>query len=296
MTRNFRELLEARWAKGKFVCVGLDSDLTKIPECMQVADTEDPEAFMGLEAGSTITAFNRSIIDETHDLVLAYKPNTAFYEEHGPAGWQALKETIGYIHQVAPEVPVILDAKRGDIGNTNFGYVRMAFDYLGADAITVHPYLGAEAVGPFLELKNKGIFVLCRTSNKGGSEFQSWDILGDVVPGGYMPLYEFVAHRVFMEWNKNGNCGLVVGATHPAELQEIYNRVMGSLPFLLPGIGAQGGDLEKTVAVFKQASGRGMIINSSRGIIFASKGTDFADAARRETLTLHNAIQRALKG
>lgn len=285
MERNFRQLLEARWAEGKFVCVGLDSELRRIPACMAGRNHMD-----------TIRDFNLKIVEATADIALAYKPNLAFYLAHGEAGISALWQTITNIQERAPAIPVILDAKFADIGNTNLGYAQFAFDYLGADAITVHPYLGAEALGPFLERKDKGIFVLCRTSNKGGSEFQFWDITGDVVPGGYMPLYMYVAHRVSREWNNNGNCGLVVGATYPAELQEIYNQIGGALPFLIPGIGAQGGDLEKTVAVFKRGAGRGMIINSSRGIIFASSGPDFAEAARRETLKLHNAIQQALVG
>lgn len=285
MERNFRKLIEARWAEGKFVCVGLDSELGKIPACVA-----------GRTHTDMIRDFNLKIVEATADIALAYKTNLAFYLAQGESGISALWQTITNIREQAPEIPVILDAKFADIGNTNNGYAQFAFDYLGADATTVHPYLGAEALGPFLDRKDKGIFVLCRTSNKGGGEFQFWDITGDVVPGGYMPLYMYVAHRVSREWNKNGNCGLVVGATYPAELQEIYDRIGGELPYLIPGIGAQGGDLENTVAVFKRSAGRGMIINSSRGIIFASSGSDFAEAARRETLKLHNTIQQALAG
>ena len=277
--RNLRELLEARWAEGKFVCVGLDSEYKKIPEpCRQTFGVAE-----------TILVFNKAIVEATHDVVCAFKPNVAFYEAYGDAGWLALRETVVYIRKVAPEVPVILDAKRADIGNTNNGYVQNIFGFLDVDAVTVNPYLGAEALVPFLDQKDKGIIVLCRTSNPGAGEFQSLDISGDVVPGGYMPLYKYVAHRVSREWNKNGNCGLVVGATVPDELREV-RELIGDMPILIPGIGAQGGDLEATVQAGKDSRGRGMIINSSRGIIFASSGPDFVEAARRETIKLHEAI------
>ena len=235
----------------------------------------------------SILSFNRKIIDATKDVVCAYKPNTAFYEKYGIPGLSALYETIAYIHEVAPDVPVILDAKRADIGNTNADYAEAAFEYLRADAITVHPYLGAEALAPFLDRANKGIIVLCRTSNPGAGEFQDLPVNGE-------PLYRFVAHRVSSEWNKNGNCALVVGATYPDELREVRGLV-GDMPILIPGIGTQGGDLEKTVSAGKDSRGKGMIVNSSRGIIFASPGDDFADAARHETVKLHNSIIRCLQ-
>ena len=163
-SRNFRELLEARWAADHFVCVGLDSDYPKIPEVVR-------EQNLGLLDGSLFD-FNRAIIDATHDLVGAYKPNIAFYAAYGDEGLRVLEKTIRYIRVVASEIPVIIDAKRADIGSTNAGYVREAFDYLDADAVTVHPYLGAEALQPFLDCKDKGIIVLCRTSNSGAGEFQ----------------------------------------------------------------------------------------------------------------------------
>ncbi|MDP2665278.1 MAG: orotidine-5'-phosphate decarboxylase [bacterium] len=276
--RNFRKLIEAKWAQDKFVCVGLDSEFERIP------------AHVGnKEAGvfSSIVEFNRKIIESTKDLVCAYKPNIAFYEAHGSEGLSALQETIRSIRSIAPDVPVILDAKRADIGNTNAGYVDAAFGILRADAITIHPYLGSEALRPFLECKDKGIFVLCRTSNPGAGEFQDLPLIG----GG--TLYETIAYRVShtTAWNENGNCGLVVGATYPEELQEIRG-IVGDMPILIPGIGTQGGDVEKTVKAGEDNRGRGMIINSSRGIIFASNGRDFADAARRETLKLHNLINQ----
>lgn len=295
--RNFRELLEARWASGKFVCVGLDSDLTKIPEAAQVSDPDHPDAFLGLDAESTIVEFNEAIVDETADLVCAYKPNAAFYEADGDAGLRALRRTIEHIHEVAPQVPVILDAKRADIGNTNNGYVEMAFDFLQADAITVHPYLGAEALQPFIDHVDKGIFVLCRTSNPGAEEFQ--DLQLHLAGGRFKAwdtpkLYEYVAVRVADYWNTNGNCGLVVGATYPEELRRV-RELVGDMPILIPGVGAQGGDLEATVQAGKDSRGRGMIINSSRGVIFASSGPDFAEAARREVLNLQEMIDNCLR-
>lgn len=282
--RNFRELIEAQWERRNFVCVGLDSEFGKIPESARRSGNE-----CEVSVPNTIVAFNRAIVEATKDLVCAYKPNAAFYEAHGAEGIAALHRTIADIHAIAPDVPVILDAKRGDIGNTNAGYAEMAFDYLQADAITVHPYLGAEALQPFLERKDKGIFVLCRTSNPGADEFQ------DLVVHGRL-LYQFVAYRVAKHWNQHKNCGLVVGATYPDELREVRDTV-GDMPILIPGIGAQGGDVEKTVAAGKDSRGQGMIINASRSIIFASQGPDFAEAARRETSKLHDLInQYRMKG
>ncbi len=297
-TRNFFRLLEARWARGLFVCVGLDSDFGKIPE---VARRQD--------VCSTILAFNSAIVDATKDLVCAYKPNIAFYEAYGDAGWLALRETVVHIHKIAPDVPVILDAKRGDIGNTNAGYMRMAFDFLQVDAITAPPYLGRESLKPFLDQENKGIIVLCRTSNPGASEFQ--DVLVNVTEEMFaeihrgqpadndgfampktVPFYKYVAYRVAARstgWNKNGNCAVVVGATYPDELREV-RQIVGDMPILIPGIGKQGGDIKKTVAAGIDSRGQGIIVNSSRGIIFASGGSDFAEAARRETIKLSDTI------
>ncbi len=295
--RNFRQLLEAQWAKGNFVCVGLDSDLSKIPGAAQVAG--DNDAFLGLDVYGTIVGFNEEIVEATKDLVCAYKPNIAFYEPHGAEGIAALHHAIEDIHAIAPDVPVILDAKRADIGNTNAGYVSAAFDFLRADAITVHPYLGAEALQPFLERKEKGIIVLCRTSNPGAGEFQDIRIeMGLILVNNeprYRPLYQVVARYVANQWNKNGNCALVVGVNSNTtnELREV-REIVGDMPILIPGIGAQGGDVEKTVTAGKDSRGWGMIVNSSRGIIFASEGEDFAEAARRETEKLNDRINAAL--
>jgi orotidine-5'-phosphate decarboxylase len=304
--RNFMKLLKAQWAKGNFVCVGLDSEFGKIPESARVGVNE-----CDTHIGNTIVAFNRAIVEATKDLVCAYKPNAAFYEAYGAEGIAALHRTIADIHAIAPDVPVILDAKRADIGNTNAGYVDGAFSFLRADGITVHPYLGVEALQPFLARADNGVIVLCKTSNSGADEFQDLHVLlteeecqalfyneftgkcTHDIPNHpiTMPLYQHVAYRVANHWNKNGNCLLVVGATYPDELREV-RKVIGNIPILIPGIGAQGGDLKKTVSAGKDSRGQGMIVNSSRGIIFASQGADFAKVARHETEKLRNLINQ----
>lgn len=273
--RNFRDLLEAKWAEKKFLCVGLDTDFERIPEAVRKESVRE-----------TIVAFNRAIVDATKDIVCAYKPNSAFYEAHGDEGWKALRETIQYILDQAPDVPVILDAKRGDIGSTNAGYITSAFDHLNADAITVQPYPGKEALQPFLDRKEKGIIIWCRTSNHGGGEFQDLKV-------GHEPLYKVVAEHVAKEWNGNGNCGLVVGATYPNELREV-RAIAGDMPILIPGVGVQGGEIGKTVAAGKDPQGRGMIISVSRALIFASDKADFAEAARAKAEELYREIREAL--
>lgn len=228
--KTFYQKLSAAWKKSNsLLCVGLDSD----------------KGF----------AFNKKIIDETYDLVCAYKPNSAFYEARGAAGITELKKTCDYLRKNYPDIVIILDAKRADIGNTNNGYVSFAYDYLGADAMTLHPYLGREAMQPFLDRKEKGSIILCRTSNPGAGEFQD-------------DLYQKVATHVAKFWNTNNNCALVVGATYPRELQ-IVRRIVKDMPLLIPGIGAQGGDVEKTVRAGIDSHGTGAIINASRSIIFA---------------------------
>lgn len=274
-TRDYKVLVRKHWDDGKMLCVGLDTDFNKIPLHLQA-----------LTPREGIVAFNTAIIDATKDLVCAFKPNAAFYEAHGAEGWSALRETIEYIHSVAPDVPIILDAKRGDIGNTNDGYVEAFFDVLGVDAVTVHPYLGAEAVQPFLDRPEKGVIVLCRTSNSGAKEFQDAIIDGE-------PLHKMVARNVSESWNSNGNCSLVVGATYPQEMKEI-RAIVGDVPFLIPGIGAQGGDLEMTVAAGKDSRGQGMVISSSRAILYASSGEDFAQAARSRAQDFDSAIRKAV--
>lgn len=219
--------------------------------------------------------FNKNIINQTHDLVCAYKPNSAFYEAEGAKGIEELKRTCDYLRKNHPEIVIILDAKRADIGSTNEGYVKYAFDYLGVDAITIHPYLGSEAIKPFLERTDKGCIILVRTSNPGAGEFQDLKV-------GEKPLYQIVAEKVSKVWNKNGNCLMVCGATYPEELKNI-RKIAPKLWFLVPGIGAQGGDIEKTVKAGLNKNGDGIIVNSSRGIIFAKN-------PREEALKLKNLI------
>lgn len=311
---EFVAKLEKQWQQGNFVCVGLDSDYEQIPQVEKVPHL--------LSVAKQMFEFNREIIEATHDLVCAYKPNIAFYEAQGLEGWTALVRTIKYIKVNYPEIPVILDAKRGDIGNTNLGYVKAAFDEFGADAITVHPYLGKEALKPFLDRKDKGIIVIARSSNPGADEFQdlpipvelmysereiaeygkeeveqSMEDLFELVLRGsedvnHLPLYQVVAWKVVRHWNKESNCAVVVGATYPEELAEV-RKIVGNMPILIPGIGAaQGGEVEATVTAGKDSRGWGMIINSSRGIIFASKGEDYAQAAKQATEKLREEINK----
>lgn len=271
---NFIEILRSRWNEGYFLCVGLDPTYEKIPN-------NDGT----LSPGSAIFRFNQSIIDQTKDIVCAYKPNSAFYEKHGPDGLWALKESITYANVVAPGVPVILDYKRGDIGNTNTGYEIAAFDYYGADAVTVAPYLGSEAMKPFLERKDKGIIVLCKTSNKGADEFQDLLIINKEDGAGNettQRLYEVVAATVRDKWNYNNNCLLVAGATYPRELG-VIRKIVGDIPLLIPGVGTQGGDVKKVLENGLDSNGEGVIINSSSGIIFAPD-------PREAALKLHNEI------
>lgn len=256
MKRSFQELLNAQWNRKHFLCVGLDSDVSNLPK------------------GQTQLSFNRAIVEATHDLVAAYKPNSVFYEAAGLQGLEALQKTIDFIHEKVPQAIVILDAKRADIGNTNQGYAQAAFDLLKADAITLNPYLGGEALQPFLDYKEKGCFILCRTSNPSAKEFQDLDCSGE-------PLYLKVAKQVAKHWNKNKNCGLVVGATYPEELKKVRGAAP-DLPFLVPGVGTQGGDLQKVLQNGRSTEGQGLLINVSRSVIFASSGNDFAQQARKK--------------
>lgn len=251
--QTFLDKLKTKWEEKKFVCVGLDQ-----------ADFKT----------------NRSIVEKTHDLVCAYKPNCAFYEAAGIAGLTELKKTIDYIRQNHPDLAVILDAKRGDIGNTNEAYAKAIFDELKVDAVTVHPYLGKQSLEPFLKRVDKGIFVLVKTSNPGAGEFQ------DLATNG-KPLYSVIAEHV-KDWNTNNNLGVVVGATYPEDLKKV-RKIVGDMPILVPGIGAQGGDLEATIKNGLNSKKQGLIISSSRGIIFAPD-------PREATLKLHQDIVSSLRG
>jgi len=282
--RNFREMLEERWAKGCFLCVGLDSDAGQIPPQVPGGSVEE-----------RIFEFNRAIVDATVEfpgltpdekammfpdhqqaalfpgvnpdlgptpLVCAYKPNFAFYAEQGDAGLRALRATVAFIHDRAPGVPVILDGKFGDTSNTNRKYANLAFEYVDADAVTVNPYLGIGSLGHFLMRADRGVFILCRTSNSEAIEFQ------DLRVGDGEPFYRVVARRVATVWNTHGNCGLVVGATYPRELKDV-RAVVGDLPILIPGVGEQGGDVRAAVLAGRDSRNRGIIVNASRSIIFA---------------------------
>lgn len=275
MVRNFGEMMRTMASKQRFLCVGLDPDIEKIPKSIN-----------GTNVVEKMLKFKRAIIDATHDIVGVYKPNSAFYEAYGAEGIMILRDTIEYIQQTAPDIPVILDAKRADIGNTNKGYVTATFDYLGADAITVHPYMGGEALAPFFARKEKQVFVLCRTSNVHSDGLQ--DLMVDE-----KPLYMHLARMAVEYWNGNENCGLVVGATYPKELATIRD-IVGDMLILIPGIGAQGGNLTESVRAAKNSNGDGFIVNVGRSIIYASSDTDFAQAARVEALAFDSAIKQAL--
>ena len=277
-TSLFVKKLENKWNENKFVCVGLDPVKEKLPQSItRKFKTIDEQFFQ----------FNKAIIDSTHDLVVAYKPQIAHYEEQGLEGFKALEKTINYLHKKHPEVSTIIDAKRADIGSTNDSYAKAFFDKLGFDAITVNPYFGKEALKSFLDYKDHGIIILVRTSNPGAGEFQ------DIKNQKGEPLYLTVAKNVSKNWNTNGNCAIVVGATYPKELASI-RKIIGDMPILIPGIGAQGGDVKATVKAGKNSKNQGMIIHSSRAIIFASSDTDFATVARQKTIELNNEIIKYL--
>jgi len=264
---NFVEkLLRASRKNHSLVCIGLDIDPKLMPEKVGLVD------------------FNQAVIEATSDLVCAYKPNLAFYEALGDEGMEALKQTLKCI---PADIPVIADGKRGDIGNTSKAYARALFDNFGFDAATVNPYLGFDSVEPFLQYADKGIFVLCRTSNAGAADFQS---LQCVTSQGNRPLFEIVADKAKL-WNTRGNVGLVVGATYPDELK-LIRRQHPEMPLLIPGIGAQGGDVALTVKYGLSPSGEKAVINSSRQILYASRGADFADASRKAAMTLRDDINK----
>ena len=255
---SFNQKLQAAWQKSRsLVCVGLDPEKKRLPERL----FNRPDA---------IFAFNKAIIDATHDIVCAYKPQFAHYA--AIAAENQLAATIDYIHDRYPHVPVILDAKRGDVGSTAEFYAVEAFERYRADAVTVNPYLGGDSIAPFTKYADKGVILLCRTSNPGGADLQEQMIDGE-------PLYLRVAKLAANQWNGNENISLVVGATVPQVIADV-RRVVGDMPLLVPGVGAQGGDMKATVAVGRDSKGTGLVINASRSVIYASGGDDFAHAAR----------------
>lgn len=292
---SYTHKLQEGFDQGKTVCIGLDPSLAKIPKCI------DSKADSG-----RIIRFCKEIIDATSDIALAYKPNMAFFDALGPDGLRALEHVVKHIQRTAQEVVVILDGKRGDIGNTNLGYIEQLFLSLDADAVTVPPWMGAESLEPFWSRPDKGTIVLCRTSNPGAAFLQ--DRLSKVTDAegerwglprsrqGYyasIPNYELVAHMVQEECNPHDNCGLVVGATAPEQLANV-RAIVGEMPILIPGIGAQGGNLEATVKAGANSKGQGMIINNSRGILYASSEVYFAEAAREAALEMHTGIDTVL--
>ncbi|HEU4662409.1 MAG TPA: orotidine-5'-phosphate decarboxylase [Dokdonella sp.] len=268
---TFMQSLKAAWRRNdSLVCVGLDPEPAKFPARFD----GDADAVFG---------FCRAIVDATADLACAFKPQIAHFAALGAE--DALRRLIAHVHAAHPGIPVILDAKRGDIGSTARNYAIEAFDRYGADAVTVNPYLGGDSLQPFLDRADKGVVVLCRTSNAGAGDLQ------DLVVDG-RPLYQHVAAKVAHEWNANGNCLLVVGATWPRQLREV-RALVGDVPFLVPGVGAQGGDVEAVVANGCTADGTGLLVSSSRAILYASQGNDFADAARAAARDLRDAINSA---
>ncbi len=262
---NFIEkLLNASLKNKSLLCIGLDPDPELMPSQIKVSE------------------FNKAIIEATSDLVCAYKLNLAFYEALGDEGLGALKSTIKYIPD---DIPIIGDAKRGDIGNTAKAYAKTILADLGFDATTVNPYLGFDSIEPFIDYTDKGVFILCRTSNAGAVDFQSLRCETEL---GYHPLFELVALKA-SQWNIHGNIGLVVGATYPEELR-LIRQAHPDMPLLIPGIGAQGGDIALAVRYGVDAQGERAILNSSRQIIYASREGDFAQAARRVASSLREQI------
>lgn len=274
MERNFMQMTHAKWSEGKFLCVGLDSDIIKIPH--HIRKRFSPEGAQML--------FNQQIVDATHPHVFCYKINTAFYESEGTL-FTSLKHSIEYVKSICPTIPIILDAKRGDKEHTNQAYAESAFDILGADAITVYPYMGLASLKPFLDYKDKGVIVVTKTSN------QDFFSIQDLLVNG-LPMYAVLAQAIDQYCNYNNNCLLVVGATDLSALSIVRQRTQ--LPFLIPGIGAQGGDLTQTVKFGKDANNQGMIINASRSIIFAGEGDDFAQKAGEAAQRLHLDIKTAI--
>jgi len=247
--------------KNSFLCVGLDTDIVKLPDHLK-------------SKPSNVVEFNKNIIEATSAYAAAYKINIAFYESRGIEGWNDLAETLEFIDE---NTIVIADAKRGDIGNTSLQYAKTFFETYNFDAITVAPYMGFDSLSPFLEYKDKGVFALCLTSNKGSKDFQYLESNGQL-------LYQHVAKKL-NEWNIHENIGLVAGATHPEELKDLRERA-GDIPFLIPGVGAQGGDLEAVLNNALTQDKNGILINSSRGIIFASSEKDYAEIAAQKSKEL----------
>ena len=262
--------IRRRWTDANtMVCVGLDPEPAKFPAHLQA----DPDG---------VFTFCKAIVDATADVSACFKPQIAHFAALGAE--LALARLIRHIHDEHPGVPVILDAKRGDIGSTAQHYASEVFDRYAADAVTLNPYLGRDSVQPFLDRADRGVVLLCRTSNPGAQDFQDLDCGG-------APLYQRVAETIARDWNGNGNCLLVTGATWPQELASV-RALVGEMPFLVPGVGAQGGDVAAVVANGKTADGGGLLVSSSRAILYAGQGEDFADAAHAAAQALRDEINR----
>jgi len=267
---HFMQSLQQAWTRNdSLVCVGLDPEPAKFPAHLH----NDSDALF---------TFCAAIVDATADLVCAFKPQIAHFA--ALRAEEALERLIAHIHAMHPGVPVILDAKRGDIGSTAQHYAAEAFERYRADAVTLNPYLGHDSIQPFLDRADKGVILLCRTSNPGGADFQALDCGGQ-------PLYLRVAETVARDWNGNNNCALVTGATWPEELGKV-RAVVGNMPLLVPGIGAQGGDVEAVLRHGRTANGDGLLISSSRAILYAGKDRDFAAAARHAATELRDTVNR----
>jgi len=267
---NFMQALRNRWnSADSLVCVGLDPEPARFPS--QFAGSPD-----------AVFDFCRAIVDSTAQYVCCFKPQIAHFAALGAE--DALQRLIAHIHAAHPGIPVILDAKRGDIGSTAQHYAAEAFDRYRADAVTANPYLGRDSMQPFLDRADKGVVILCRTSNPGAGDLQDLRVES-------RPLYQHVAEKIAHEWNANGNCALVVGATWPEQLREV-RAIVGDVPFLVPGVGAQGGDVEAVVRNAKTADGTGLVVSSSRAILYASDGDDFAQAAANAAKALRDEINR----
>lgn len=265
---TFTEQLAAAWQNNdSLLCVGLDPDPAKFPTHLKGRD-------------DAIFEFCKTIVDATADLVCSFKPQIAYFAARRAE--DQLEALIAHIHEKHPGIPVILDAKRGDIGSTAEQYAVEAFERFRADAVTVNPYMGRDSVEPYLAFPDKGVILLCRTSNAGGSDLQFLDVGGE-------KLYERVARLAAEQWNTTGQIGLVVGATFPAEIARV-RAIVGEMPLLVPGIGAQGGDIAATVKAGRTAARTGLMINSSRAILYAGQGEDFASAARRVADETRSAI------
>jgi len=275
---EFITLLEKQWVNNKFLCVGLDTVIEKIPEAFKKGAAHE---------GEIIFNFNVGIIDATHHVASVYKPNSAFYEAYGPVGIAALIKTVNYIHRNYPDKLVILDAKRGDIADTNKGYIVSAFNQINADAITLNPYIGRLGLQSFLDNKDKGCIFLVKTSNPGADEFQNLPIGPEKIP-----VWQVVAKHV-VDWNENGNCAIVVGSTYPEDLR-IARKIVGRMPILAPGLGTQGATPVDLVGSYDD-QGWGIIANVSRSVIYPKEIQErekYFDAVKRTAETWHHKINK----